>query len=341
MPQDSGIVPLRSKQGALTSLLPKTDAPTAPPQMIESTEGDPWRDQWSNPTSTILGLLMLIAAMTFPFARYLKAHEQIPGLILLILVIGFGIAGVRWVMGKTIDGRAILPITILTGIMWFLMVADLSGDDDPENARHGVLFLTFLYGVIILGWTTDKMPFGPQLKKAVLSKFGTRVSLMGPIQLGETRRSNIQIVEPLRNHVYFYHGQAGDEIMPMPYEEENLTPMLFADVYAWITVFGLWGKLFQLTNQTLNKSRLPYTGIYVILVYPRNPEIDTDPYSEHTTGLDYRDYRLEMQGTRHGSGETVTSLSSFYFALKLFLGEKFTRQYDPGYYIEKEIDKHL
>lgn len=336
----SVIVPLKKKKKKRSgeAAPPPDDTPTgAPPHIFESSEGDPWHDAWNNSKSTILGMGLIIVAASLPFLRYLNTHDRVPGLMTLILVVSFGIAAVRGVIGKHIDGRAILPVSVFTLAMWVLMVADLRVSG-TGNVEHAILVITVVYGVVVLGWVTAMMPFGPRLRQALLHEFESWVTYKGWIELGETKQDTLTVDKRrLSVDVYYYRGQAGDEIYPEINEEENLSPIIRPFTYAWVTLFGLWGSLVRLNLITGNLLRLPYTGVYVIAVGVFHPEIESKARVT-LRQMGYWPYRLEMKGKRHSAQETTTFMSQLSFALQVYLGKRFMRKLDPDFFFEDLFD---
>lgn len=335
-PRDPVIVPL---DGSPANAPPRdTDSGFAESRrsVVNSSAGDPWHHVWNNTTTTILGLFVLIAAMSFPFIRYVRTGEQNAGLMVLFLAICFVIAAGRWVMGRNLDARAIPVITIFTGVVWVLLIADLSSiNPDPDAPRQVVLVAILIYSGIALGWVTGWIPFGPHLKQALMNKFEPFVDLKGHIELGETRRDTLCIRRPLKTHVYYYQGQAGDEIHPTVEQDGNSPSeaLLRPYVYAWITVVGLWGKLHRISHLTLEGGRLPYTGTYVIAVSPYWPEADREDDLDLGETGDY-DYRLEMRGVRHGA-DAATSRSSIAFAIQAIMEERANKAVDPASRLEE------
>lgn len=326
---------MQQKWNATQSPQPSPQPPqppsTPPRSIVESTEEDTWHEVWNTTASTLLGMALLMIAMTFPLSQYIKLHTLETGLLTLIPVVGFCIAGVRWAMGKAIDGRGILPVIIFTGIIWFISIADFQAenDKDPQIVK---LFCILVYGIIILGWATSLMPFGPRLKEALAIWYDAPVYIMGTIELGEVLSPKS---DPLGlRHVYLYHGQVGDMINPRASREDLFGDILHARVFAWVTAFGYWGKLVPLGDLTLNKASLPYTGVYAVVIEPLNPEQDKDGFRNH---IYYgAGYRLEMIGERNGANG-ASSLSSLYFAIRVLVAEKLTERLDPVHDIRKKL----
>jgi hypothetical protein len=307
-------------------------SPSTPPRsIVESTEEDTWHDAWNTTASTLIGMAVLIIAMTFPLSQYIKLHTLEAGLLTLIPVVGFCIAGVRWATGKAIDGRGILPVVIFTGIIWFILIANFQAENDKDPQKAKLFFILF-YGIIILGWATSLIPFGPRLKQSLANWYDHPVHIMGTIGLGEIREYSYQNRTPFHPHVFLYHGQVGDWVNPLVYKDGVIGDYLRSRVFAWVTAFGYWGKLVPLGDLTLNKANLPYTGVYAVVVEPLH-------YKKDKTDIDnfyYAGYRLEMTGGRDGANK-ASSLSSLYFVLRVLFAEKLTQQLDPAYHIKKKL----